>query len=74
MIFVQFVGVCPGDKIPSSENLLYCVCPSETIKAADHRCLMCGEGVSNEEQDACVGMLNWICYTDKSKTQHILTK
>ena len=55
----QILGICPGDKIPSLENPLWCNCPSDAIKAADHKCVVCtGDGeVPNEEQSECVGKL-----------------
>ena len=54
----KIVGICPGDKVPTSENPLLCRCPAGSIQLLDDRCAMCtiGEEVPNEDQTACVGM------------------
>ena len=54
------LGICPGDKVPTSANPLLCTCPPGTIQLLDDKCSMCavGEEVPNEEQTACVGMLD----------------
>ena len=64
----KFLGICPGDKVPTSENPLLCRCPAGSIQLLDDRCAMCtiGEEVPNEDQTACVGMfekLTEICLT-----------
>ena len=59
-ILIHFVGICPGDKIPSSDNPMWCSCPPDAIEGASHKCIVCtGDGeVPNDEQSECVGMLD----------------
>ena len=63
----QFLGICPSDKVPTSENPLLCRCPAGSIQALSDRCAICKVGeVPNEDQTACVGMfekLTEICLT-----------
>ena len=78
----QFLGICPGDKVPTSENPLLCRCPAGSIQALSDRCAMCKVGeVPNEDQTACVGMfekLTEICLMtfcfDKVGRQYIMNK
>ena len=60
-IFNQILGICPGHKVPTSENNLLCSCPKGSIEAPDDKCIMCtvGEEVPNEDQTECVGMTDY---------------
>ena len=53
----KILGICPGDKIPSPENPLWCSCPSDSIEVYKDKCVVCNGEVPNAEQTACVGML-----------------
>ena len=53
----QILGICPGDKIPSLENELWCTCPSDSIEVDNDKCVVCNGEVPNAEQTACVGMI-----------------
>ena len=59
------LGICPGDKVPSAENELWCTCSSDAIEAADHKCIVCtvDEEVPNEDQTECVGMWDYCLST-----------
>ena len=52
-----FLGICPGNKVPTSANPLFCACPEDSIEVFDDMCIKCGDNVPNEEQSECVGML-----------------
>ena len=60
-IYNQNIGICPGDKVPTSENPLLCSCPKDSIEVFDDdKCFQCvvGEEVPNQDQTACVGKLS----------------
>ena len=61
---LKLSGNCPGDKVPTSENELLCTCRSDSIELLDDKCVMCsiGEEVPNEDQSACVGMLEGFAF------------
>ena len=62
---IWILGICPGDKVPSAANELWCTCSSDAIEAADHKCIVCtvDEEVPNEDQTECVGMLDYCLST-----------
>ena len=60
LTFKFVLGICPGDKIPSLDNPMWCSCPPDAIEGASNKCIVCtGDGeVPNDEQSECVGMLD----------------
>ena len=58
LYLISILGICPGDKVPTLANPLFCACPPGSIQLLDDRCAICevGEEVANEDQTECVGM------------------